>query len=60
MIKIIANDGIDKGAQAQLEALGYEVDTTHYEGAELEQAIRTCHVMIIRSATKIRKELGLK
>lgn len=57
MIKIIANDGIDTSAKEKLESLGYNVDTHHYEGADLEAAIKTCDVMIIRSATKIRKDL---
>ncbi len=57
MIKIIANDGIDKGAQEELESLGYQVDINHYQGQELEEAIRTCDIMIVRSATKIRKDL---
>ncbi len=57
MIKIIANDGIDNGAKLELESLGYQVDTNHYQGQELEEAIQTCDIIIIRSATKIRKNL---
>jgi len=57
MIKILANDGIDKSAQTKLEGLGFEVDINHYEGAALNEAIKSCEVIIIRSATKIRKDL---
>ena len=57
MIKILANDGIDKSAKEKLEQLSFEVDINHYEDAELEEAIKNCEVIIIRSATKIRKDL---
>lgn len=57
MIRIIANDGIESSAKAKLESLGYEVDTNHYEGEELHKQIRECEVFIVRSATKVRKDL---
>lgn len=57
MIRIIANDGIDSLAKTGLIELGYDVDTNHYEGEDLEREILDCEVIIIRSATKIRKDL---
>lgn len=57
MIRIIANDGIDSLAKTGLIELGYDVDTNHYEGEDLEREILECEVIIIRSATKIRKDL---
>jgi D-3-phosphoglycerate dehydrogenase len=57
MYKILANDGIDKSAELKLVELGYSVDTTHYEGTELEQQIQEVDCIIIRSATKIRQPL---
>lgn len=57
MLKILANDGMDKSAVAELERLGHSVDTAHYDGDELVAKMRESDVIIIRSATKIRKEL---
>ncbi len=56
-MKILANDGIAASAKAKLEALGYDVDTTHYEGTDLEKKIQEVDCIIIRSATKIRVPL---
>jgi len=57
MYKILANDGIDKGAELKLVDLGFEVDTNHYDGKKLEQQIKDVDCIIIRSATKIREPL---
>jgi D-3-phosphoglycerate dehydrogenase len=57
MYKVLANDGIDKNAEKILVDLGYEVDTNHYSGAELEEKIQEVDCIIIRSATKIRVPL---
>ena len=57
MYQILANDGIDKGAELKLISLGFSVDTNHYEGTELNQKIKEIDCIIIRSATKIRKPL---
>lgn len=54
---VLANDGIAAGAKAELEALGFEVDTNHYDGADLEKRIQEVECIIIRSATKIRVPL---
>ena len=57
MYKILANDGIDKNAESILKELGYEVDTNHYEGEELDAMIQLVDCIIVRSATKVRKPL---
>lgn len=57
MYKILANDGIDKSAEDILTELGYEVDTNHYEGDELDAMIQLVDCIIVRSATKVRKPL---
>ncbi len=54
---ILANDGIAAGAKAELEALGFTVDTDKYEGEALDQRIQEVECIIIRSATKIRENL---
>ena len=56
-MRIIANDGMDKAAANQLISMGHSVDMTHYEGDALNEAIRTCDIFIVRSATKVRKPL---
>jgi len=57
MYKILANDGIDKSAEQKLVELGYQVDTNHYQGEDLDKMIKEVDCIIIRSATKIRKPL---
>ena len=57
MYKILANDGIDKSAEAKLVELGYQVDTNHYQGEDLDKMIQEVDCIIIRSATKIRVPL---
>ncbi len=57
MLKILANDGMDAQAVAELEKHGHTVDTSHYDGEELAAKMREVDVVIIRSATKIRKDL---
>ncbi len=54
MALILANDGIDKEAEAQLLALGHEVDTQKYEGEALLERLAQVDCVIVRSATKIR------
>lgn len=57
MLKIIANDGMDSTAASALTSLGFNVDTDHYEGEALVEALKTCDALIVRSATKVRKAL---
>ncbi len=56
-LKILANDGMDKSAVDQLVAQGHVVDTTHYDGDALIEQLRDSDVVVIRSATKLRKDL---
>ncbi len=56
-MRILANDGIDASAKATLESMGYEVDTTFYEGDEFVNQLNNTDVLIVRSATKVREEL---
>ncbi len=56
-MRILANDGIDAKAKIKLEEMGIEVDTNHYDGDELVENLKKSDVVVIRSATKIRKDL---
>lgn len=54
MALILANDGIDKKAEAQLIELGHQVDTGKYEGDDLLRRLAEVDCVIVRSTTKIR------
>ena len=54
---ILANDGIAARAKAELEVLGFTVDTDKYEGEALDKRIKEVDAIIIRSATQIRESL---
>ncbi len=56
-MRILANDGIDSSAKLELEKMGIEVDINHYDGDELVENLKKSDVVVIRSATKIRKDL---
>ncbi|MFL0197048.1 D-2-hydroxyacid dehydrogenase [Clostridium sp. WILCCON 0269] len=57
MVKILVSDGMDKEALNKLVEDGYEVLDKHFEEEELKQRIKDFDVIIIRSATKIRRPL---
>lgn len=57
MIKILANDGIDAEGKTLLEQAGYQVDTTKIPQDELPAKLNAYDAIIVRSATKVRKDL---
>lgn len=57
MLRILLNDGLDKKAISNLELLGCDVDTNHYDIENLKEKIKEVDCIVIRSATKIRREL---
>ncbi|MCL4118246.1 UNVERIFIED_CONTAM: hypothetical protein GTU68_012147 [Idotea baltica] len=57
MIKILANDGIDADGKLLLEDAGYEVNTNTIAQGDLAEQLPAYDAVIVRSATKIRKEL---
>lgn len=59
MIKVLANDGIDKSAEEALVAAGFEVDTNHYDGEELINKLKESNAVVIRSATKLTSDIFL-
>ena len=54
MIRILATDGMEKGAIAALEQKGCEVVCEFYEPEALKEAVQSCDVLVVRSATKVR------
>ncbi len=57
MIRILANDGIHEDGKTLLEEAGYEVITDKIPQEELIEKLPNFDVIIIRSATKVRKDL---
>ncbi|MCB0644358.1 MAG: D-2-hydroxyacid dehydrogenase [Phaeodactylibacter sp.] len=57
MVKILANDGIHPDGKTLLEEAGYQVDTEKVPQEDLPQVLPDYDVVIVRSATKIRKDL---
>ena len=57
MTKILANDGIDATGKKMLEAAGFEVDTNKIPQEELAHKLKGYDAIIVRSATKVRKDL---
>lgn len=57
MLRILANDGMDKAAAQHLIDLGHEVVLNFYPVEELKTELKNFDCIIVRSATKIREEL---
>lgn len=56
MIKILASDGMEKGAIAALTEKGCQVDCDFYEPEALKEAVKNYDVLVVRSATKVREQ----
>lgn len=57
MIRVLATDGMDKGAVKKLEELGCEVVQQFYEPDELMKQVKECDALVVRSATKVREPI---
>ena len=55
-LRVLVTDGMDAGAVAQLRADGFEIVEKFYEPDELGTALKDFDAVIIRSATKIKKQ----
>jgi len=56
-IRILANDGIHPAGKEMLENAGYEVVTDTIAQEDLPQQLPDFDVILVRSATKVRKDL---
>ena len=54
MIRILASDGMEKGAIAALEQKGSEVVCEFFDPEALKTAVQSFDVLVVRSATKVR------
>lgn len=57
MIRILANDGMDAAGVEKLTQAGFYVETTPVPQQELASVLPIYDALIVRSATKVRKEL---
>ena len=57
MIRILASDGIDKSAALKLRNLGFELVEEFYEPEKLGDELNNYDVLVVRSATKVRKPI---
>lgn len=57
MLKILVTDGMDKGSVQALKDMGHEVTEQFFEPEELKEQVKNFNVVVVRSATKIRKEI---
>ena len=57
MIKILVNDGIHADGKLLLEDAGFQVDTDKVDQADLAKELPKYDAIVVRSATKVRKDL---
>lgn len=57
MIKILVTDGMAASSVEELRNKGFEVTEKFYEPEELGQALQEFDVVVVRSATKVRKNI---
>lgn len=56
-MRILASDGMDKAAAAALREAGHEVVEQFYAPEELAEQVKQYDVLVVRSATKVRKPI---
>lgn len=54
-MRILLSDGLEKEAVKSLEEKEFEVVNEHYEAEELGEKLKDFDVLVVRSATKVRK-----
>ncbi|WP_291629527.1 D-2-hydroxyacid dehydrogenase [Clostridium sp.] len=57
MNKILISDGLQEKALSKLVSLGFEVIDRHYNKEELGEALKEYDALVIRSATKVTREV---
>ena len=57
MYRVLVTDGMEESAIEKLKALGYDVVEQFYEPEALGEALQQFDVVVVRSATKIRKPI---
>jgi len=57
MLKILVTDGMDKKAVQALKDIGHKVTEQFFEPEELKERVKDFDIIIVRSATKVRKDI---
>jgi D-3-phosphoglycerate dehydrogenase len=57
MIRILVNDGIHPDGKLLLDEAGYEVEENKIEQNDLKEGLPSFDAILVRSATKVRKDL---
>lgn len=57
MIRILLNDGLEEKAIEELKNLGFEVVSKHYEKDVLGDELKNYDCLVVRSATKVTKDI---
>ncbi len=57
MLRVLAADGMEKGAVKELRGLGFEVVEQFYEPEVLKEQVKEFDVLVVRSATKVREPI---
>ena len=57
MVRILVTDGMEQSGIEKLRAKGFEVVEQFYEMEELAEQVKNFDVVVVRSATKIRKPI---
>lgn len=55
MVRILIADGMDKKYLEKLKDMGFSIVVKHYEPQELMEKIKEFDILVVRSATKVRK-----
>ena len=57
MVRVLTNDGLQKGAINKLTSLGFEVVNNHYDRDELGTILKEFDILVIRSSTKVTSDI---
>ena len=57
MIRVLVTDSMEKNAVKELKAKGFKVVEKFYEPEVLGEALKSFDVIVVRSATKVRKPI---
>lgn len=57
MLRILATDGIEETALKKLKKMNFDVTVKHYDEKELINEIKNFDVLIVRSATKVNRNI---
>ena len=57
MVRVLTNDGLQKGAINKLTSLGFEVVNNHYDKYELGTTLNEFDILVIRSATRVTADI---